>query len=207
MVCRERRVLICTRDFSHSGWQPLAGGSWLFVGDRFCDERGTGDEICDFVHWPPSLEPFIAAQENVVTTHKAGCARGLHYQVEPHAQAKLVTLLRGSAQFFWFSMESDASPVEVNSIVLVADGASLYTPPEYAHGMLALADHTQFLMRMSKPISLPHRGAVSFMAKSLSIQFARPLREELLSPRDRDAPEWIKRSPSTAAIKSSYMTE
>ena len=167
------------------------------MGKRFCDERGTGDEICDFGQWPASLEPFVVVQENIITTHRAGCARGLHYQVEPHAQAKMVTVLRGSAQFFWVPLGQDLPTGQVHSIILTDTAASLYTPANCAHGRLALADETQFLLKMSMPVSLEHRGEVNFRAKSLAIDLALPLREDLISQRDHDAPEWEMRRSST----------
>ena len=190
--------MILSPDNARSRWQPLAGGSWLFQGERFCDARGTSDEICGFEHWPASLEPFVVAQENVVTTHRAGCARGLHYQVEPYAQAKVVTVLRGSAQFFWVPLDNDLPSARVHSIILTDNAASLYTPATCAHGMLAVADETQFLLKMSMPVSLKHRGEVNFGAKSLFIDLTHPLREDLLSPRDRSASQWKVRRRSIA---------
>ena len=173
-----------------AGWQPLAGGSWLFHGARFHDDRGTSEEIYDFSCWPPQMDRFTVVQENVVTTQSAGTARGLHYQIPPYDQAKLVTVLRGRAQFFWLSIVNDAPAAEINSIILTADAGSLFTPGNCAHGMLSLVDDTQFLLKMSAPISMAHRGEISMHAKSLSIDLASPIRDELLSERDRHAPGW-----------------
>lgn len=175
------------------GWTPLAGRSWLFNGASFDDDRGTSQEVCDLSSRPPQLPSFISVQENIVSTRLAGTLRGLHFQTSPCAQAKLVTVMRGSAQFFWVSNSEDTQLREVNSIILKADAASLFTPSDCAHGMLSLEDDTQFLLRMSAPISMAHRGEVSMLGKSLSFNFAGQFRGDLLSERDRHAPEWSMR--------------
>lgn len=108
----------------------------------------------------------------------------------PYAQSKLVTVLRGSAQFFWLSTLEKAPGAEVNSVILNASASSLYTPGICAHGMLCLADDTQFILRMSAPISIAHRREISMLSKAMTFDFAGQFCEGLLSPRDIGAPEW-----------------
>ena len=165
----------------------------MFRGQEFDDERGKSCEICDLTSSPEHFEGFVTAQENLIATRVAGCARGMHYQLPPYEQAKLVTVLEGCAQFFWVSVRDNAAVPKVNSITLTAGAVSLYTPADSAHGFLAVEDGTRFLLKMSAPVSLALRGEVSFLSKSLTFDFAHPLREDLLSMRDRDAPEWTMR--------------
>lgn len=171
----------------------MPGGSWLFRGQDFADERGSSHEIFDAASWPGNDGAFVAAQENLISTGSAGCARGLHYQVGPLAQAKLVTVLRGSAQFFWIPLADDSGAARAHSVVLAAGAVSLFTPGDCAHGFLALKDDTQFLLKMSAPTSPPHRGEVSFLSKDLAIDFEVELRRDLLSGRDSSAPNWTMR--------------
>lgn len=190
--------MIFSPDVRLSEWQPLAGGAWLFHGQAFDDERGYSHEICDLTSRPDSFDGFVPLQENLIATHAAGCARGLHFQVAPYAQAKLVTVVEGRAQFFWVSLRDDSAFPRVHSLTLSAATFSLFTPADSAHGFIALEDGTQFLLKMSAPVSLAHRGEINFLAKSLAIDFVHPLREDLLSLRDRAAPEWTMRRRSTA---------
>lgn len=177
-------MILSVADYTQ-GWHPLPGGSWLFRGKSFADERGTSDELHDVSDWPAAIEPFLVRQENRVTTYKRGCGRGLHYQAAPFAQAKLVTVLKGSAQFFWVDAESRAPIDEVYSIVLEPGATSLFTPPHCAHGMLAAEDLTEFLMKMSQPISIGHRGELAFFDQATPEMLVVPLRYDLLSHRDR----------------------
>ena len=175
-----------------TGWRPLPGGAWLFAGQRFADERGESLETVD-LSWPELPIRFAAVQENLVRTHEAGCARGLHYQVGEHAQAKLVTVLSGAAQFFWLPLGTNEVPAVVHSVVLPADATSLFTPADSAHGFQALEDDTTFVLRMSAPVSLPHRGEVGLLSSDLALSPARSIVERLLSERDRSAPVWSRR--------------
>lgn len=176
------------------GWRSLAGGSWLLDGKTFADDRGTSRETFDLDDAPvASLGAFAPTQENLVTTFEAGCARGLHFQIGGFAQAKLVTVLRGSAQFLWLQLDQRAAVAEVHSVILGSTAQSLFTPGNCAHGFLALEDNTQVLLKMSHPVTLAQRGEIRLLSDDLSISFARPIREELLSTRDRAAPHWSPR--------------
>jgi dTDP-4-dehydrorhamnose 3,5-epimerase len=189
MVRRERRPLIARVSDGGLGWRELAGGSWLFEGQRFADERGFSNETYDLTA-SPALIDFSVAQENLITTFEAGCARGLHYQAGQFAQAKIVTVVAGSAQFLWLALDQAHSIATVHSIVLDSPAQSLYTPDACAHGFLALEDDTVFLLRTSRSVSLSHRREIRLLSDRLVVPFERPIREDLLSHRDRNAKHW-----------------
>jgi dTDP-4-dehydrorhamnose 3,5-epimerase len=161
----------------------------LFAGKTFSDSRGSSFEIADFSIWPSQLEPFATVQENLVFSHHAGTARGLHYQRESNAQAKLVTVVHGAAQFFWMSLGA-RQKARVHSVVLRPGATSLYTPSDAAHGFLSLEPHTAFQLKVDRPVSLVDRGEINLLSKGLSIAFEVPVRRDLLSDRDRQAPQW-----------------
>jgi dTDP-4-dehydrorhamnose 3,5-epimerase len=94
----------------------------------------------------PSPRPFV--QDNHSCSH-AGVLRGLHYQLPPHPQGKLVRVVKGSA----FDVAVDirrGSPgfgqwigVELSA----ANHRQLWIPEGFAHGFLALEDDTHFLYK------------------------------------------------------------
>lgn len=186
MVSRERREL------NNGGWEPLAGGAWRFEGKCFSDARGDSWEAFD-LSIPDLPFSFVAKQENVIRTSRAGCARGLHYQLGEAAQAKLVTVVQGSAQFFWVPLGCRAERTRVYSVILPRTGASLFTPADCAHGVLALRDNTVFTLRMSEAVQLAQRGEINILSSQLSMTPACPINPELLSERDRTAPDWTAR--------------
>jgi len=94
----------------------------------------------------PSPRPFV--QDNHSCSH-AGVLRGLHYQLPPHPQGKLVRVVKGAA----FDVAVDirrGSPgfgqwigVELSA----ANRRQLWIPEGFAHGFLALEDDTHFLYK------------------------------------------------------------
>ena len=80
---------------------------------------------------------------------KAGVLRGLHYQLPPHAQGKLVRVVRGAA----FDVAVDIrrhSPTFgrwAGTCLSAQNQRQMWIPEGYAHGFLALEDDTHFLYK------------------------------------------------------------
>ena len=120
----------------------------------FADERGWFMESWNQARFDaalreldlPAPRPFV--QDNH-SCSKAGVLRGLHYQLPPHPQGKLVRVVRGAA----FDVAVDirrGSPhfgqwvgVELSA----ANRRQLWVPEGFAHGFLALEDDTHFLYK------------------------------------------------------------
>jgi dTDP-4-dehydrorhamnose 3,5-epimerase len=94
----------------------------------------------------PAPRPFV--QDNH-SCSKAGVLRGLHYQLPPHPQGKLVRVVRGAA----FDVAVDirrGSPSfgQWSGVQLSADNKrQLWIPEGFAHGFLSLQDDTHFLYK------------------------------------------------------------
>ena len=94
----------------------------------------------------PATRPFV--QDNH-SCSKAGVLRGLHYQTAPHAQGKLVRVVRGAA----FDVAVDIrrkSPTFgrwAGTLLTAENQRQLWIPEGFAHGFLALEDDTHFLYK------------------------------------------------------------
>lgn len=94
----------------------------------------------------PVPRPFV--QDNH-SCSRAGVLRGLHYQLPPHPQGKLVRVVRGAA----FDVAVDirkASPTFgqwVGVELTAANHRQLWIPEGFAHGFLTLEDDTHFLYK------------------------------------------------------------
>ncbi|KKC38838.1 dTDP-4-dehydrorhamnose 3,5-epimerase [Devosia epidermidihirudinis] len=106
------------------------------------DERGAFFESYNdalFTELTGYRRPFV--QDNHSISH-AGVLRGLHYQLEPGAQGKLVRVLQGSI----FDVAVDLRPQSDTlgqwaGVTLSAENhKQLWIPPGFAHGFLALSD-------------------------------------------------------------------
>lgn len=94
----------------------------------------------------PAPRPFV--QDNH-SSSKAGVLRGLHYQLPPHPQGKLVRVSQGSA----FDVAVDirrGSPTFgrwVGVTLSAANRLQMWIPEGFAHGFVALEDDTHFLYK------------------------------------------------------------
>jgi dTDP-4-dehydrorhamnose 3,5-epimerase len=83
-------------------------------------------------------------QLNVASNLKKGTVRGLHYQVAPHQEAKLVRCTRGAMFDVMVDLRPD-SPTAGQSVgaeLTPDNGLMLYVPEGFAHGYQTLADDT-----------------------------------------------------------------
>lgn len=128
-------------------------------------------------------------QDNISRSAK-GVLRGLHYQLPPRAQAKLMRVLCGSV----FDVVVDIRPGsktfgEYFSIILSAENKKmLYVPRGFAHGFCVLQDGTEFLYKVSDYYSPQHEAGLPWDDPSLAIPWPQLDREIILSEKDKKYP-------------------
>lgn len=105
------------------------------------DVRGSFSRVWDKAAFRAAGLTGRLDQCNVSRNARAGTLRGMHWQVSPHAETKLVRCIRGRVydvaidvrpgptRFRWFGIELDAE-----------SGRGLYIPEGFAHGFLTLED-------------------------------------------------------------------
>jgi dTDP-4-dehydrorhamnose 3,5-epimerase len=96
------------------------------------------------------LEPLVD-QCNISFNHKAGTLRGMHFQIAPHPEAKLVRCIRGRLLDVIVDMRPE-SPTRLQHVAveLSADNRrSFYVPPYFAHAYLTLEDDTEVMYQVS----------------------------------------------------------
>jgi len=115
------------------------------------DDRGFfARSFCRQEFIDAGLEPLVE-QCNVSFNHKAGTMRGMHMQVQPAPEAKLVRCTRGAIVDQIVDMRPD-SPTRGRhvSVELTADNhRALYVPPFFAHGYLTLTDAAEVCYQVS----------------------------------------------------------
>jgi dTDP-4-dehydrorhamnose 3,5-epimerase len=116
----------------------------------------------------PIPRPFV--QDNHSCSHK-GVLRGLHYQRAPHAQGKLVRVVRGAV----WDVAVDVRPGSTTrgqwvGIELSEDNRrQLWIPEGFAHGFLALEDDTQFLYKATNVYVREAESAILWSDPTLAI--------------------------------------
>ena len=137
----------------------------------------------------PPARPFV--QDNHSCSH-AGVLRGLHYQLPPHPQGKLVRVVRGAA----FDVAADirrGSPTfgQWVGVELTADNQrQLWIPEGFAHGFLALEDNTHFLYKTTDRYARDCERALRWDDPTLAIAWplSRVQGTPRVAPKDGAAP-------------------
>lgn len=149
-----------------------------------CDERGFfARAFCAREFREAGLEP-VTAQTNVAFTAKAGTMRGLHYQLPPAGEAKLVRPTRGRIFDVSVDMRPD-SPTRLEHVEVTLDAddrRALYVPPGFAHGYLTLADDTEVTYQVSEFYTPGREAGVRWNDPRLAIAWPRSV--DVVSEKD-----------------------
>jgi dTDP-4-dehydrorhamnose 3,5-epimerase len=160
------------------------------IPDRHGDERGFFSETYNQARWRVGGVDAVFVQDNFSLSAAAGVLRGLHFQLPPFAQAKLVSVTRGRV----FDVAVDirnGSPTfgQWVGIELSAEKWNqLYIPAGFAHGFLTLTPNVEFQYKVSAPYSREHDRSIRFDDPSLAIDWPNAGAELVLSEKDRAAP-------------------
>lgn len=128
-------------------------------------------------------------QDNISVSHK-GVLRGLHLQKAPHAQAKLVQVIKGMAQDVVVDLRP-GSPTFKKCYSVTLDeknGYQLFIPKGCAHGFLSLSDEVVFQYKCDAYYAPAAEAGVIFNDNQLDITWQLDESEILLSEKDMDLP-------------------
>ena len=164
-------------------------GLMVFEPRVFTDERGAFFESFNKAVFREATS-FSGAfvQDNHSISHK-GVLRGLHYQLPPHAQGKLVRVVAGAA----FDVAVDVrrgSPTfgKWSAVELTAENRKqFWIPAGFAHGFLALEDGTEFLYKTTDFWDAESEGSIRWDDPAIGLEWpldGRPL----VSAKDAKAP-------------------
>jgi dTDP-4-dehydrorhamnose 3,5-epimerase len=129
------------------------------------------------------LNPRIA-QCNVSYNRVRGTIRGLHFQIAPGEEAKLVRCIRGSIFDVIVDLRQGSGTFgRWSSIVLTDENRlALYVPEGFAHGFETLSDETEVLYHMSEYYAPDLARGVRWNDPSLAISW--PISDPIVSERD-----------------------
>ena len=156
----------------------------------FGDERGFFMESFNQKAFNAAVgHEVIFVQDNHSRSAK-GVLRGLHYQLAPHAQGKLVRVTQGAV----FDVVVDIrrnSPTFGNWFGATLDAKSqrqMWIPPGFAHGFLALEDDTHFLYKTTDYYARDCERTIAWNDPAIGIEWPALGSAPLLAAKDSAAP-------------------
>ncbi len=179
-------------------------GPVVVIPKKFSDPRGFLSETFIEDWFCETVDRSRFVQENHTYSAQAGTIRGIHFQIPPHAQGKLVRVTRGAV----FDVAVDlrkGSPTFGRhvGVELSADNwQQLWIPAGFGHAFCTLEPHTEVLYKMTARYVPASERGIRFDDPALEIEW--PLRgcDAVVSDRDRqhaafkDSPAYFVYEPS-----------
>lgn len=162
----------------------------VLVPKKFGDHRGFFSEIY-------SRQAFEAAgiradfvQDNHSLSAEAGVVRGLHFQLPPAAQDKLLRVVRGAILDVAVDVRR-SSPTfgkHVAEVISAENWRQIYIPAGFAHGFRTLEPNTEVIYKVTSFYSPEHDRGVRWNDPALAIDWGIGEATAILSERDRKHP-------------------
>lgn len=163
----------------------------LLVPKKFGDERGFFSEtfnrktVADLLH-----EELDFVQDNHAFSTQAGVVRGLHYQIPPMAQGKLVRVPKGAILDIAVDIRQ-SSPTfgkHVRAVVSAENWRQIWVPPGFAHGYVTLEPNTEVIYKVTNYYSPTHERGIRWDDPALGIDWGIDTTAAVLSSRDTGHP-------------------
>ena len=158
----------------------------------FQDQRGAFSETFSrrtMADFGVDLE-FVQDNESYSATR--GTVRGLHLQVDPHAQGKLIRVLQGAIFDVAVDLRPDSPTFRRHTAVeLVAgDGRAFWMPAGFAHGFCTLTDDTVVTYKVTDFYAPESERSIRFDDPDLGIAWPDAAADAVLSDKDAAAPSF-----------------
>ncbi|RUU12625.1 dTDP-4-dehydrorhamnose 3,5-epimerase [Mesorhizobium sp. USDA-HM6] len=160
------------------------------VPKRHGDARGFFSETWNAVRFAETGIDLVFVQDNHSYSAAAGVLRGLHYQLPPRAQDKLLWVVRGSALDVVVDIRR-SSPTfgKWSALKMSAEkGNQILVPKGYAHGFVTLVPDTEVLYKVTDTYSPEHDRSIRFDDPAIGIKWPAIAGGFQLSDKDRKAP-------------------
>jgi dTDP-4-dehydrorhamnose 3,5-epimerase len=159
--------------------------------DPHYDERGFfARSWCESEFRSHGLNPRVA-QCSISFNRKKGTLRGVHYQAEPHAEAKVVRCTRGAIYDVALDLRPQSPTFKqwFGATLTAENRQMLFISEGCAHGFLTLTDDAEVLYQMSEFYHA--ESARGLRWNDAAFQIAWPEKVEVISDRDRTYPDFV----------------
>ena len=164
-------------------------GLKIFEPRVFADSRGYFFESFNktLFHEAGIVTDFVQDNES---RSQRGVLRGLHYQLNPFAQAKLIRVVEGEVLDVVVDIRlgSPTYGKHFDLLVSAENKKQLYIPRGFAHGFVVLSDTCIFQYKCDNFYSKESEGGIHFNDPALNINWGIDLSQAIVSDKDKVLP-------------------
>jgi dTDP-4-dehydrorhamnose 3,5-epimerase len=154
----------------------------------FEDGRGFFSEVYNEQTFKEAGIVLNVIQDNQSLSRQKGTLRGLHYQLHPKAQGKLVRVVRGSIYDVAVDIRQSSPTFGkwVGVELSAQNKKQLFVPAGFAHGFCTLEENTEVIYKVDAPYAPELEGGIIWNDKELAIDW--PVNTPILSEKDEQLP-------------------
>lgn len=155
----------------------------------FADERGYFFEACSERELAKEVGEIHFVQDNEAKSSH-GVVRGLHFQRPPHAQSKLVRVIKGEILDVAVDIRKGSPTFGEHIAVELSDKnhRQLFIPQGFAHGYAVLSEDAIVEYKCDNYYAPESEGAIAWNDPALGIDWQLPAEKIILSVKDRNNP-------------------
>ena len=155
----------------------------------FGDDRGYFFESFSLKRFEEKVSKTVFVQDNE-SKSKYGVLRGLHYQLPPYTQAKLVRVVKGRVLDVAVDIRKGSPTFGKHVAVELSEENKLqfFLPKGFAHGFAVLSEEAIFQYKCEEYYAPDHEGAIRYDDPELGIDWKLPVEDIILSEKDKKHP-------------------
>ena len=165
-------------------------GAYIIELEKIGDERGFFSRLyCSNEFSMFNLKNNFVQVNNSLSKNK-GTLRGIHYQMSPMAETKLVRCIQGSLFDVIIDLRKDSVTYKKwFGAKLSSDNRKMmYVPEGFGHGFLTLEDSTEVIYFVSESVSPEHEKTLLWNDKEIGIKW--PIKPRVISDKDKNNPNF-----------------
>lgn len=157
---------------------------------KILDDRGFFSETYNQEKFVESDIDINFVQDNHSLSMDKGVIRGLHFQIDPYAQDKLVRVIQGSILDVAVDLRQGSSSYgkHVTAIISSEEWNQILVPVGFAHGFCTLEENTEVVYKVSNLYSPDHDKGLRWNDPTLKIDWPVSADQAILSEKDLQQP-------------------
>jgi dTDP-4-dehydrorhamnose 3,5-epimerase len=167
-------------------------GVLLITPKRYSDHRGFFSETFNQRLFQAAELNLSFVQDNQSLSVDRGVLRGLHYQLEPKAQDKLVRVIHGAILDIAVDIRPNSPTFgkHVSAVISQENWQQILVPKGFAHGFVTLEPNTEVVYKVTDYYSPEHERGILWDDPDLGIDWGITPSQVILSDRDRVHPRF-----------------